>query len=214
MIIIVLRCLAFLVGTLALYARFFMYEDEEGRWQNRIEKLWVAIDDRARVTGSKTSAFFNSVAAVVTRIFDRMFGPRLLSFRFVGVSSCYSFAGLFLLGLLVLIIMFAPSNPFGLNPVPTDLAESLPLLKWLIFTVGAVFLFLAVLPSLLSSHWPVALSLFPLSFFMFTAVLDFYGKLRHQGRGLSLFGALFEPPLRYFAACSCPLYPSLDFNED
>jgi hypothetical protein len=164
MIIIALRCLAFSVGAVAFYAAIFMYEDQEGRWQNRIEKLWIAIDDRARLTGSKTSAFFNSVAAVVTGIFDRMFGRRMLSFRFVGVSSCYSLAGLFLLSLLVLIIMFEPSNPFGLKPIPKDLAEGLPLLKWLVFVLGAVLLIMAILPSLLPSRWPVAFSLSPISF--------------------------------------------------
>src|SRR5258708_14664775 len=97
MLLTVLRVLAAIIGSLAFYVRLFMYEDEEGKWQNRIDKLWVAIDDRAKLTGSKTSALFNKVAAVVTRAFDGIFGRKLLSFQFIGVSSCYSLAGLWLL---------------------------------------------------------------------------------------------------------------------
>jgi len=58
MLVTVLRILAASVGSLALYIRLFMYEDEEGKWQNRIDNLWIDIHDRERTAGSKTSASF------------------------------------------------------------------------------------------------------------------------------------------------------------
>jgi len=73
-----------------------MYEDAEGKWQNRIETVWVAIDDREKLSGSRTSALFNTVAAIVTRGFNRILGRKIFSFQFIGVSSSYSFAGMFL----------------------------------------------------------------------------------------------------------------------
>jgi hypothetical protein len=189
MITIALRFLALSIGAVALYAAVFMYEDQEGRWQNRIEKLWVVIHDRARLTGSKTSAFFNSVAAVVTRVFDWMFGRRMLSFRFIGVSSCYSLAGGYLLGFLVFIIMFRPSNPLGLN-LSKELAGDLQLVKWAVFVGGVVLLILAILPSLLRSRWPVVLSLFPIVFSITGVLLDSFRVLRHKHLQLPFFGAL------------------------
>src|SRR5271169_480300 len=96
MLVKALRLIAVPVAMLAYYAAFFMCDTEEGGWQSRTEKLWVDIDDRARLSGTKTVALFNAVAGVVTRGFNRVLGRKLLSFQLVGVSSSYSFAGLFL----------------------------------------------------------------------------------------------------------------------
>jgi hypothetical protein len=60
-----------------------MYEDEEGRWQNRLEALWVSIDDRSLQTQGKTVALFNKVASIVERALDIWFGQRLISVRSV-----------------------------------------------------------------------------------------------------------------------------------
>jgi hypothetical protein len=68
MLVAFLRFLALVVGLLAYYTAFFMYEDEEGKWQNRIEKLWVAINDRERQLVTKASAFFSKVAAITTKV--------------------------------------------------------------------------------------------------------------------------------------------------
>src|SRR5713101_4587634 len=88
----ILRILFGLLGAFAYYAAFFMYEDEEGHWQNRIERLWVGISDRASLVGSKSAAFFGRVAGVVTEGFNRLFGNRLLSPRMIGASTAYSWA--------------------------------------------------------------------------------------------------------------------------
>jgi len=167
-----------------------MYEDEEGKWQNRIDKLWVAIDDRAKLTGSKTSALFNKVAAVVTRAFDGIFGRKLLSFQFIGVSSCYSLAGLWLLASFALMILSRPSDPLGLGPVPQDLAKELPFLEHLALISGFIFLLLAVLPSIISSRWFVGLSLVPVLFLTAVLVGELIFTHRVPGKQVAFFVAL------------------------
>jgi hypothetical protein len=159
MLLTLLRCLSVLIGILAYYAAFFMYEDEEGRWQSRVERLWVAIYDREKLTGSKTAALFDKVAAVTTRGFNRVFGPKVFSFQFVGVSTCYSYAGLFLGLFLTLAIIFRRSRL--LAPLPDYLANSLSLIESTCLVIGAICLVLAALPSLWPSRWTVALSLMP-----------------------------------------------------
>lgn len=79
--LIVTRLLAGAVGSLAFYMAFFLYEDEEGRWQNRIDRFWVAVDDRARQTDSKTIATLNKLAGLVQTTLDRPFGAKLISLR-------------------------------------------------------------------------------------------------------------------------------------
>jgi hypothetical protein len=84
-----------------------MYDDEEGKWQSRIEALWVTVNDREKQTGSRTFALFNNVAEITTRGFNRIFGSRLFSFQSVGVSTAYALAALFLgLALIMFVILF------------------------------------------------------------------------------------------------------------
>src|SRR4051794_22204896 len=108
--LLIMRILAALVGVAAMYAAFFMYEDEEGKWQNRIEQLWIGINDLERTMGSRTAAIFNRVAAIVTRTIDRVVGKKLLSFQLIGVSTCFSFAALFLYAGYLMGIFYHPSE--------------------------------------------------------------------------------------------------------
>ena len=147
------------IGFLAYYAAFFLREGEEGRLQNRIEKLWVTIDDRSSV--GRTSALFSNVAKIVTRGFNRLFGRRLISFQFIGVSTCCSFATLCLFVVLAVVLM--KREFFG--PLPPDLSKMLPFLEHTFLIVGVIFSLLAVLPSTLPSRWAIALSMIPAVFF-------------------------------------------------
>jgi hypothetical protein len=159
MLLTVLRSLAICVGALAYYAAFFMYEDEEGKWQNRIEKLWVAINDREKLGGgSQASAFFNKVADVATRGFNRALGRRLFSVQLVGVSTSYSYAALFLGFSFGAMILTRPSRLVA--PLPE--AAAISLVTHFVLILGMICLFLAVLPALVRSRWTVALSLLPL----------------------------------------------------
>jgi len=163
MLLTFFRILAALVGTLAFYVRLFMYEDEQGKWQNRIDNLWLTIDDRAKTTGSKTSAFFNRVSAVVNRILNRIFGLRLFSLRAVGASTCYSLAGACFSGFVAFAILLWINNPLS-DPLPEELVKWGPLFESIIFVGGCIFLSLALLPSFFTSRWFVRLSLFPVFF--------------------------------------------------
>jgi hypothetical protein len=63
--VLVARVLAFAAGVLAFYLAFFLYEDEDGVWQSRIDNFWVAVDERARVIDRVTTALFRSAACKV-----------------------------------------------------------------------------------------------------------------------------------------------------
>jgi hypothetical protein len=166
MLLTVLRLVAIPVGVLAYYAAFFMYEDEEGKWQSRIETLWVAVNDREKLTGNRTSALFNKVAGVTTRGFNRVFGSRLFSFQSVGVSTGYALAALFLSVSLIMFAILLQSARLRVS-LPHHFVSATSLIGYFCLAVGIICLTLAVLPSLLPSPWTVALSLFP--FLLITA---------------------------------------------
>jgi hypothetical protein len=90
MIATMIRWLLVAVGLLAYYVGMFLYEDEEGVLQNRIENLWIAIDDRARYTGSATAALFEKVALIVSRILNRIYGRKLISLHVFRTSLSFS----------------------------------------------------------------------------------------------------------------------------
>jgi hypothetical protein len=111
------RVAAGLVGCLCFYLAFFLYEDEEGVWQNRIENLWLTVYDRAKLTDRTSTALFNRIGDTLRQGFDRMFGHRLFSVRSFCVSITTSFVGvlililislgpIFLIAGLVLILLF------------------------------------------------------------------------------------------------------------
>jgi hypothetical protein len=61
----------------------FMYEGEEGRWQNRIDGFWVAVHDRTLQTQSRAVALLNRLAETVRWVLDRAFGTKLFSLQAV-----------------------------------------------------------------------------------------------------------------------------------
>jgi hypothetical protein len=80
-LILASRVMAGIVGGIAFYFAFFLYENEEGIWQNRIENLWSSVYDRAKVTDSTTLALFNKIAETLNEVFNHAFGKRLISVR-------------------------------------------------------------------------------------------------------------------------------------
>jgi hypothetical protein len=163
MFLTVLRCLAFVMGLVAYYVAFFMYEDAEGKLQNRIEQLWIAVNDRKRITGSTASALFNKIASVVTRTFDRVFGHKLLSLQLIGVSVCYALAGLFLfISLFFLWIQIQLGKTT--TTLPPEVTQSLPLVIKVTAIIGLTMLVLGILPALKRSFITVFLSLVPVAF--------------------------------------------------
>jgi hypothetical protein len=155
-----LRLVAIPLGLLAYYAAFFMYKDEEGKWQSRIEALWVTVNDREKQTGSRTSALFNKVAGVTTRGFNRVLGIRLFSFQSIGVSTSYALAAAFLGVALILFAIWFQLTRL-MHPLPQKDVGAALVVSFLCLTIGLICLILAILPSLLPSPWTVALSLSP-----------------------------------------------------
>jgi len=91
-----------LLGAVLVCACFFLYEDEEGKIQNKVEEWWVTLSDRQKQSRSKIAAFMREVARLTGSGFDRLFGSGLFSLRVIPVSIYLSFASLFLLILLTL----------------------------------------------------------------------------------------------------------------
>jgi hypothetical protein len=128
------RVVAFLLGVFGLYLTCFLFEGEEGRWQNRLETLWISIDDRARMTDSRFTAVVSRVAQVLVKGYNRMFGEHLISFQAVGVSISSSLAFAMLLSAIIDVSSAA------------TLRGDLFLVIMLI--LACVFAILAILPSL------------------------------------------------------------------
>ncbi len=168
MLITTLRVLAVPIGLMFFYT-CFLYEDEEGRLQNRIEDMWVTINDKAKISGNQTSVLFEKVAGLVTRVFDRVLGKRLFSFQLVGVSSSAAFAALLLaigvgcLSVFYLIVLGGAS----LSETMLKGMAAFFILGLAALFIGLVCFALAGMPSLWPSPWCVGLSLIPISLFSY-----------------------------------------------
>jgi hypothetical protein len=100
-LVIVARWVSGLVGVLAFYLAFFMYKDEQGRLQNRLEVLRSSIEDRAKATTSTTVAALNKIADSFTRLINHSFGPKLFSLRafFASFNLSWAFMYVFVLSM-------------------------------------------------------------------------------------------------------------------
>jgi hypothetical protein len=192
MVLAISRAIVFLIGVVAFYVSVFMHEDEQGRLQNRIDELWVAIDDRQKLVGSRAAAVFNKVAGVVSNAFDRIFGRKLISIQLVGVSTSLAFAGMFLglgfvLAFLLHLLRKLPVYPPNLPP---SFGASLSLVTGFLLIVGSVLFVIGALPSVLPYRIVRIFSLLP-------AVVSIGGAIRlalHHlpiGEQLGLLAALF-----------------------
>jgi hypothetical protein len=149
------RTVAFGIASLAFYFAFFLYEDEQGSWQNRIENLWASVYDRAKITDTTSTALFSKVAEAVRNWFNGVFGNRLLSVQAVVVSANVSLGGA-----LLAITFVSISNPraellytFG---AVMNRATSL--------ITGVIFLGFAALPAYFKKPWGVFASSVPVIF--------------------------------------------------
>ena len=63
-----------LLGLVIICAYLFLYEDEEGKVQNKIEEWWIKLSDKQTASRSKVAAFMQEVARLTGSGFDRLFG--------------------------------------------------------------------------------------------------------------------------------------------
>jgi hypothetical protein len=86
------RVIAGIAAATAFYFALFLFQDEAGIWQNRLETFWAAVYDRAKTTGS-TTALFNQLGETLRKAFNRVFGERILSLQAFAISVNLSICG-------------------------------------------------------------------------------------------------------------------------
>src|SRR5262245_61910959 len=101
-----LRILAGIAGALLLYIAFFLYEDEEARIQNRLEQIWKQIDTLHGTALTKEAVFVKGATRATSGLLDHLLGRKLLSLRFVAVSSAFSVASVSLVMMDPLFYIF------------------------------------------------------------------------------------------------------------
>lgn len=159
------------VAALAFYLAFFLYEDEEGVWQNRIDDLWRAVNKRAKGTEGVTVALFNKIGQILNGGFTQIFGKKLLSFRSFAISINLSLAGG---GTLALLLSYW-SLKTGLPPSPPQGIGAL-------LTVTVMFFLLTALPVIFGDRkWVAICSVAPISFVLITAVYMFHQLIFNPG---------------------------------
>jgi hypothetical protein len=89
-----LRVFSFLLGGVFIYFSLFLYEDESGKLQNRLENWWVRGHDAEHLYVSRHLRFLRRLAATGNKILVTIFGDRILSLRAVVVSVCFALCSL------------------------------------------------------------------------------------------------------------------------
>lgn len=111
MFVALLHLLVGLLGFSLLYAALFLHENEEGQLQNRLEKLWVAVDDLSKIALSKQTAFLQQVSSMANSALNKLFGARLFSLVAVSTSLCFSFGSFLLLELSIKRFLYNMTDP-------------------------------------------------------------------------------------------------------
>jgi hypothetical protein len=90
--ILFLRIAAIMLGIFCLSISIFLYENQEGKIQSRLEALWIKIDDLQKATISKHLGFVRVISEAMLSIINRIFGERACSLQSICVSACYGAA--------------------------------------------------------------------------------------------------------------------------
>jgi hypothetical protein len=151
-------------GVLLICLGLFLYEDEEGRFQNKVEEWWIRLSDKQKVSRSAVAAFMQEVARLTGRGFDRLFGRSLFSPRIIPVSIYLSIASIFLLVLLVV--------PRAKYTAGTSRQAAVALFVY--------FLALALVPAIFKSKWILTLwwAIIPAALLGMSGFLVFVFKTR------------------------------------
>jgi len=190
------RLLALILGSLLLYT-LFLYEDEQGKMQNHLEGLWLKIAYGHQQAVSVHVAFMQKVASLIDQGLSYLFGPRIISLRFLGVSACYS------IGSISLVIMFVEQEAVC-NISEISGLETRPFFVYAVLLSSAfTFFALGIIPTIkLFSKMPKLL-------------------IRYISIGLAIFGAcilslivrlLYSPS--YIVLCFAVLPIALAISSD
>jgi hypothetical protein len=89
------RFFALLIGILTIYAALFLYEDDEGKLQNRIEIWWIRLNDLEKSSRLRLATFAQAIAQLTGRFLDCLFGKPLRLLRLAGISLSFSAASFY-----------------------------------------------------------------------------------------------------------------------
>jgi hypothetical protein len=96
----VIRILHFVclgIGIALVAATWLVYENEEKQIQSKLENLWIRLSDYGSQLITQHSAASSRIFAVLTALVDHVFGPKILSLRFLAASLSISSVGIFLM---------------------------------------------------------------------------------------------------------------------
>jgi hypothetical protein len=100
-VIIFLQGCAIVIGLLLLYIAFLLYEDEQGKLQDRLENIWVFIESRREEQTSAFANFFSGVAVTINNILDKLFGKKLFSISALYISVLLGLSSISMFGLKI-----------------------------------------------------------------------------------------------------------------
>jgi hypothetical protein len=89
-----IRWIGLLLGVGLIYVALFLYEDESGKLQNRLENWWIRGHDAEDLYVAKHLRFIRRLAATGNKIMVTIFGDRIHSLRAVVVSVCFALCSL------------------------------------------------------------------------------------------------------------------------
>lgn len=88
----ILRLVIIVLGIICLSISIFLYENQEGRVQSRLESIWVKIDDLKKSSISKHLGFIKVISETLINILNKIFGEKSISLHIFAVSCCYATA--------------------------------------------------------------------------------------------------------------------------
>lgn len=115
------RGLIAVIGLICVYAGTLLYEDEDGRLQNRLEEWWCRLDDTASSALHVNLRILKGLAREAQGRLDAVLGKKLVSIQSIGVLICW---GMISAKLTVLIV--AASG----TPISVLVAEMATILIW------------------------------------------------------------------------------------
>lgn len=97
-----------IAGALLLYMGLFLTDTEEGNLENRLEGLWIRVDDIHSKAMSRQAVLLRQVATLVAEGFKGVFGRKLFSVKAIASCLCFCLASLFLS-----LALFVGETPFS-----------------------------------------------------------------------------------------------------
>lgn len=91
-LIISLRVLSVIIALLFFYVSLFLYEDEQGQLQNRLEGWWIKTYDLQSVSLANHIRVLRNLGLKTGQMLDAVLGPKFFSLQSICVSSCFAFA--------------------------------------------------------------------------------------------------------------------------